>query len=364
MLTTGDNIYAGRRCSAFRSAAPATKTTTGSSPISSRIATSSTAFRCIRRSAITTRTKPRSATIARRSKTTSTCASALLGEEAAGRASFGPGLFYRFRYGSDIEFVCIDTSKEDFFRGKRLFEYPKHWEFVEQSFPPRRRALRWRIPFAHHPLFSAGPQHHNTRGMDRAAAAVRALRRAGDVHRSRAQLPALARRRARPLRDRRGRQGPAHASRSLRSRRTPCRGPRTVTSCWRRSSGDRMTRARDRRDRRSRGDAGRHHALRPDARTGRRRHRNHRLAIEIYCRAIVTSVCCRLAIVASTIIGPACVASHRWRRSVHGARRSPPPWAYTVNPPPAPGAKPAPRPDPAPQHGSGQQRLADDRADA
>ena len=39
------------------------------------------------------------------------------GEEAAGRASFCPGLFYRFRYGSDIEFVCLDTSKEGFFRG-------------------------------------------------------------------------------------------------------------------------------------------------------------------------------------------------------------------------------------------------------
>jgi hypothetical protein len=56
-------------------------------------------------------------------------------EEAAGRASFGPGLFYRFRYGSDIEFVCIDTSKEAFFQNARLFEFPKHWEFIEQSFP-------------------------------------------------------------------------------------------------------------------------------------------------------------------------------------------------------------------------------------
>jgi hypothetical protein len=87
-------------------------------------------------------------------------------EEAAGRASFGPGLFYRFRYGSDIEFVCIDTSKEDFFRGKRLFEYPKHWDFVEQSFSANA-PVRWRIPFAHHPIYSAGPQHHNTRSMQR-----------------------------------------------------------------------------------------------------------------------------------------------------------------------------------------------------
>jgi 3',5'-cyclic AMP phosphodiesterase CpdA len=89
------------------------------------------------------------------------------GEEAAGRASFGPGLFYRFRYGSGIEFVCLDTSKEDFFRGRRLFEYPKHWEFVEASFPDDRSAGTWRIPFCHHPPYCAGPQHHNTKSMQR-----------------------------------------------------------------------------------------------------------------------------------------------------------------------------------------------------
>jgi tartrate-resistant acid phosphatase type 5 len=91
----------------------------------------------------------------------------ILAEEASGRASFCPGLFYRFRYGSDIEFVCLDTSKEDFFRGRRLFEYPKHWDFVERSFPEDRTASLWRIPFAHHPPYCAGPQHHNTKGMDR-----------------------------------------------------------------------------------------------------------------------------------------------------------------------------------------------------
>jgi len=88
-------------------------------------------------------------------------------EEAAGRASFCPGLFYRFSYGSDIEFVCIDTSKEDFFRGYRLFEFPKHWDFLEQSFPAAGPQPAWRIPFAHHPLYSAGPQHYNTKGMER-----------------------------------------------------------------------------------------------------------------------------------------------------------------------------------------------------
>src|SRR5688572_6102188 len=88
-------------------------------------------------------------------------------EEAAGRASFGPGLFYRFRYGSDIEFVCIDTSKEAFFSGARLFEFPKHWEFIEQSFPSEGPHPTWRIPFAHHPVYSAGPQHRNTRSMQK-----------------------------------------------------------------------------------------------------------------------------------------------------------------------------------------------------
>jgi tartrate-resistant acid phosphatase type 5 len=90
----------------------------------------------------------------------------IAGEQAAGRASFDPGMFYRFRYGSDIEFVCIDTSKENLFRA-RLFEHPKHQEFLEASFPPGATGPRWRIPFCHHPPFSAGPRHHNTESMHR-----------------------------------------------------------------------------------------------------------------------------------------------------------------------------------------------------
>jgi hypothetical protein len=88
-------------------------------------------------------------------------------EEAAGRASVHPGLFYRFRVGSDVEFVCLDTSKEHFFRRGRLFSYPKHQEFIRTAFPvlPADR-IRWRIPFCHHPPFCAGPQHRNTAGMD------------------------------------------------------------------------------------------------------------------------------------------------------------------------------------------------------
>jgi tartrate-resistant acid phosphatase type 5 len=90
------------------------------------------------------------------------------GEEAAGRASFTPGLFYRFRYGADIEFVCLDTSKETFFKNHRLFQFPKHQAWVDAAFPADGRAAaspRWKIPFTHHPPFSAGPRHHNTKEM-------------------------------------------------------------------------------------------------------------------------------------------------------------------------------------------------------
>jgi hypothetical protein len=88
-------------------------------------------------------------------------------EEAAGRASLGPGLFYRFRVAADVEFVCIDTSKEHFFRWGRLFEYPKHEAFLREALPAAEDGgIRWRIPFCHHPPFCAGPQHRNTDRME------------------------------------------------------------------------------------------------------------------------------------------------------------------------------------------------------
>jgi hypothetical protein len=76
-------------------------------------------------------------------------------------------LFYKFRYGADVEFVCIDTSKEAFFRRHRLFRLPKHWAFVEAAFANDGPSPRWRIPFAHHPPYCAGPRHHNTKSMAR-----------------------------------------------------------------------------------------------------------------------------------------------------------------------------------------------------
>jgi tartrate-resistant acid phosphatase type 5 len=86
-------------------------------------------------------------------------------DEASDRASIDPGLFYRFRFGRDVEFICLDTSKEGFFRGKRLFEYPKHWAWIERTLADS--GVRWRLPFCHHPPFCAGPQHHNTDRMER-----------------------------------------------------------------------------------------------------------------------------------------------------------------------------------------------------
>jgi tartrate-resistant acid phosphatase type 5 len=87
-------------------------------------------------------------------------------DEASGRASVDPGLFYRFRYGRDVEFICLDTSKESFWRRGRLFEYPKHWEWIEQTFSTDT-GVRWRLPFCHHPPFCAGPQHSNTDHMEK-----------------------------------------------------------------------------------------------------------------------------------------------------------------------------------------------------
>jgi hypothetical protein len=92
------------------------------------------------------------------------------GEEQKGRASIGPGLFYRFAYGADVELVCVDTSKQSLLFGKRFFEHPNHRAFLDAAFPdggttPEGRRPRWRIPFGHHPPFCAGPMHGNTKSM-------------------------------------------------------------------------------------------------------------------------------------------------------------------------------------------------------
>ncbi len=87
-------------------------------------------------------------------------------EEATGKASLDPGLFYRVRFGADIELICLDTSKEHFFSRGRLFQHPEHQAFLEESLQiADDDNIRWRIPFCHHPPYCAGPRHHNTEDM-------------------------------------------------------------------------------------------------------------------------------------------------------------------------------------------------------
>jgi tartrate-resistant acid phosphatase type 5 len=89
------------------------------------------------------------------------------GEEASGRASLNPGTFYRFRYGSDIEFICLDSSKEDLLSRRRLFDHPRHRQFLDLALSaPGAGSPRWRIPFLHHPPFCAGPRYGNTKHME------------------------------------------------------------------------------------------------------------------------------------------------------------------------------------------------------
>lgn len=91
------------------------------------------------------------------------------GEESAGRSSIGPGLMYRFHYGADIEFVCIDTSRQLLLFGNRFFAHQNHASFLEAAFPvvtgEETTRRPWRIPFTHHPPFCAGPQHGNSKSM-------------------------------------------------------------------------------------------------------------------------------------------------------------------------------------------------------
>ena len=98
-------------------------------------------------------------------------------DEATGKASLDPGLFYRVRYGRDIELICLDTSKESFFTRGRLFDHPEHQAFLDESFKiAEDDHIKWRIPFCHHPPYSAGPRHHNTREMGRLVEKFRASR--------------------------------------------------------------------------------------------------------------------------------------------------------------------------------------------
>jgi hypothetical protein len=89
----------------------------------------------------------------------------LAGEAVVGRALLEPGLFYRFCYGADIEFICIDSSKQSLIFGDRLFTQARPRQFLAQALPGAASGPathpRWRIPFLHHPPYTAGPRHHH-----------------------------------------------------------------------------------------------------------------------------------------------------------------------------------------------------------
>ena len=80
--------------------------------------------------------------------------------KTADRSSVDPGLFYRLRYGRDVELVAIDTSMDgDNEDVHRHFQAPNHREWLEDVFSTDD--VRWRIPFSHHPAYCAGPKHPN-----------------------------------------------------------------------------------------------------------------------------------------------------------------------------------------------------------
>lgn len=80
------------------------------------------------------------------------------------QASVGPGLFYRRRFGRDLELVCLDTSLDSQDPAvHRLFQAPHHHAWLEHVFGPD--SPRWLVPFSHHPVYCAGPHHPNDQEM-------------------------------------------------------------------------------------------------------------------------------------------------------------------------------------------------------
>ena len=84
-------------------------------------------------------------------------------EVERGSASLGPGLFYRFQVGANVEFISIDTSLAREIGMEHYFDDPAHSRWVREALGGR--GTQWRIPFSHHPPYCAGPEHTNTTGM-------------------------------------------------------------------------------------------------------------------------------------------------------------------------------------------------------
>jgi tartrate-resistant acid phosphatase type 5 len=80
-------------------------------------------------------------------------------------ASITKGLFYRFRFGSNVEFICLDTSKDTFLFGSRMFEKDPGKTWMRGALATPLGSPKWRIPFSHHPPYCAGPEHGDTNSM-------------------------------------------------------------------------------------------------------------------------------------------------------------------------------------------------------
>jgi len=73
-----------------------------------------------------------------------------------GRASLGPGLFYRLELGTLLELMCVDTTWGAE-QGQHWFDDAGHRRWLESALADG--GARWRIPFCHHPAWGAGPHH-------------------------------------------------------------------------------------------------------------------------------------------------------------------------------------------------------------
>jgi tartrate-resistant acid phosphatase type 5 len=77
-----------------------------------------------------------------------------------GRASLGPGLFYRVQVGALLELVCVDTTWGAA-QGEHWFDDDDHHRWLEEALPPGGGGARWKVPFCHHPPYCAGPHHRS-----------------------------------------------------------------------------------------------------------------------------------------------------------------------------------------------------------
>ena len=78
-----------------------------------------------------------------------------------GRASLGPGLFYRVQVGALLELVCVDTTWGEG-QGNHWFDEEHHHRWLEEeALPAGGDGARWKIPFCHHPAYGAGPHHRS-----------------------------------------------------------------------------------------------------------------------------------------------------------------------------------------------------------